>query len=138
MTMKDMCETVERAGIIKELNGHCPPTAEQIFNYSPTGELSRVFEWYAMAQLVLGEDKLNAMSRKDKATERMVGDRYLKFTYLGEDISEFITYENGKSNPFGWSCYDIIHAFEKIGIIYCGFPKDLKEGYTIEGEEVVA
>lgn len=49
LSMKDICEHIVKADLFEK-----PLTAEEIFNYSPTGELSRVFEWYAIACKVLG------------------------------------------------------------------------------------
>ena len=54
ITMKQMCETIVRAGILKKEDGSAP-TPLEIFNYSPTGELSQVFLWYNQAKAVLAE-----------------------------------------------------------------------------------
>lgn len=54
MNGKEMCETIIRAGILVKSDGTAP-TAEEIWYYSPTGELNRVFLWYDMARCVLGE-----------------------------------------------------------------------------------
>ncbi len=51
-TMKDMCETIVEADFLRSPDG-TPPTAEQIFNYSPTGELFDVFFWYETARTIL-------------------------------------------------------------------------------------
>lgn len=56
MSCKDMCETIVEADILRKSNGE-PPTAHEIFNYSPTGELFMIFEWYAIAKEVLKEKK---------------------------------------------------------------------------------
>ena len=53
LTGKDMCEWIVKSGILRRPDGTAP-TAEEIWNYSPTGELSAVFEWYDMAVIVLG------------------------------------------------------------------------------------
>jgi hypothetical protein len=55
MTYKEMCETIAAANILKFQDG-TQPTAEQIFNYSPTGELFMIPEWYAIAKKKLEED----------------------------------------------------------------------------------
>ncbi|WP_146153576.1 hypothetical protein [Adhaeribacter arboris] len=52
-TFKDMCALIEEAQIL-EVDGKFA-TAQQIFNYSPTGELYRIQEWYLMALTVLGK-----------------------------------------------------------------------------------
>jgi len=49
LSMKDMCEHIVKAQILSP-----DITAQEIFNYSPSGELNRVFEWYAMACYKLG------------------------------------------------------------------------------------
>jgi hypothetical protein len=48
VTMKEMCETIEREHFLKAKDGHFM-SAEEIWNYSPTGELALIEEWYAMA-----------------------------------------------------------------------------------------
>ena len=45
ITMQEMCQVIE-AGNIFEV----PMTAEEIFNYSSTGELSEIFGWYEIAK----------------------------------------------------------------------------------------
>jgi len=52
LTMKDMCETIEKAGILEKKDGTAP-TAKEIFEYSSTGELFMIFEWYAIAKKIL-------------------------------------------------------------------------------------
>lgn len=52
MTMKDMCDTIVESGILKRKDGSSP-TSEEIFHYSPTGELFMIFGWYEIALLVL-------------------------------------------------------------------------------------
>ena len=42
-----MCDTIVEADFLT-IEGR-KPTAEEIFNYSPTGELSEVFNWYYTA-----------------------------------------------------------------------------------------
>ncbi len=54
MTYREMCEAIERAGIVRRADGTAP-TEREIFEYSPTGELDRVHEWYAMALLKEGQ-----------------------------------------------------------------------------------
>ena len=65
-----------------------------------------------------------------KATETTVGSKFLHFTWNGEDITEDVTYENGKANPFGWSQYEITFADERIGWLESGYPIDMKEGFA--------
>ena len=52
MTFKAACETIERADILRMPDGSAP-TAEQIFAYSPRGELAMISIWYAEACDVL-------------------------------------------------------------------------------------
>jgi hypothetical protein len=49
-----MCETIVEADILRSKDGETP-TAEDIFNYSPGGELFMVFQWYELAKGVLAE-----------------------------------------------------------------------------------
>ena len=41
MTMREMCETIEKAGILKKADDSSP-TAREIFEYSPNGELFEI------------------------------------------------------------------------------------------------
>lgn len=52
MTMKEMCEKIVESDILRKPNGEAP-TAREIFEYSPSGELFMVFEWYDMAVEVI-------------------------------------------------------------------------------------
>jgi hypothetical protein len=52
VTMKQMCEHIVKADLLERPDG-TKPTAKEIFNYSSTGELYMVFEWYKMACEVL-------------------------------------------------------------------------------------
>ncbi len=54
ITMKEMCETIIKADFLRRDDGSAP-TAEEIFSYSPTGELFTIFEWYWQAVGILGE-----------------------------------------------------------------------------------
>jgi hypothetical protein len=60
MTMREMCETIVQSGILKKTDGTAP-TAEEIFNYSPTGELFMIFEWYEVAKEKLSLDQQDHM-----------------------------------------------------------------------------
>ena len=51
-TMKEMCEVIVTADILRKKDGTAP-TAMEIFESSPTGELYQVFMWYEMAKSVL-------------------------------------------------------------------------------------
>jgi hypothetical protein len=61
----------------------------------------------------------------------------LTFTKDGKDILEGIDLRNGKSNPFGWSTFEVWlteHGGEtmiehKIADLYCGEPQNLADGY---------
>lgn len=46
--MKQMCEHIESTGVLV-CNDGSKPTAVEIFNYSSTGELWKVFIWFDMA-----------------------------------------------------------------------------------------
>jgi hypothetical protein len=45
VTMQEMCEHIVRADILQFKDGTIPK-AEEIFNYSSSGELYMVFKWY--------------------------------------------------------------------------------------------
>lgn len=45
------------------------------------------------------------------------------------DISDHIELE-GKSNPFGWSNYEVLYQEQVIGKVYCTVPQDFIEGYS--------
>ena len=47
LTYKEMCEFISWSGMFKREGK--PLTAEEIFNYSPTGELFMITEWHAQA-----------------------------------------------------------------------------------------
>jgi hypothetical protein len=55
MTFKAMCEEIVAADFLRKKDGTAP-TAEEIWRYSPTGELYMIFEWYETA-LVVGTFK---------------------------------------------------------------------------------
>ena len=48
-TMEEMCETIVKAKLLKNKDG-TEPTAKEIYEYSPAGELSMVFFWYKAAK----------------------------------------------------------------------------------------
>lgn len=52
--MQEMCETIVRSGLLAKEDGTAP-TSEEIFKYSPTGELSKIWDWYKYAKVLLGE-----------------------------------------------------------------------------------
>lgn len=48
----DICEVIETSGILKKKDGS-NPSAIEIFNYSPTGELFMIHEWFDIALMKL-------------------------------------------------------------------------------------
>ena len=52
-----------------------------------------------------------------------------------KDISDDITLENGKSNPFGWSQQEVHYEGKRIGWIENGSPMDFEEGFTFKLSE---
>ena len=48
----DICEVIETSGILKKKDGS-NPSAIEIFNYSPTGELFMINEWFDIALMKL-------------------------------------------------------------------------------------
>ena len=51
-TFEQMCATIVEAGFLRKKTGELL-TAQEIFNYSPTGELYMLFEWYELAVKIL-------------------------------------------------------------------------------------
>lgn len=55
----------------------------------------------------------------------------------GMDVTAEIETGNGKANPFGLSCNDLLHVQnvngaeikESIGYLYCGYPHGIAPGY---------
>ena len=62
ITFLDMCKVIVKSGILRKQDG-TPPTAEEIWNYSPNGELFMIFEWYKVAKKVLSEKATENDSR---------------------------------------------------------------------------
>ena len=61
-TFKEMCEYIAAAQFLRKDEHYL--TSEEIFNYSPTGELYMLFEWYCIAVKVNeARAKLNATLR---------------------------------------------------------------------------
>ena len=58
-TMKQMCEHIVKADILQFKDDKSSPTAEEIFNYSPTGELYMVFQWFNEACHKIGLPETN-------------------------------------------------------------------------------
>ena len=50
-----MCEVISESKILRHKETGKNPSAEEIYNYSPTGELYKIFEWYDLAVAVLAE-----------------------------------------------------------------------------------
>jgi hypothetical protein len=67
----------------------------------------------------------------------------LFFTKNGADITDGIDLRNGKSNPFGWSTYEVwltepggeTMIEYKIADIYCGEPISLADGFGFRIEK---
>ena len=52
MTFKDMCDVIVSAKFLCNKDGTLR-TSEEVFNYSATGELYMIFEWYQIALVML-------------------------------------------------------------------------------------
>jgi len=65
MTMQDLCEVIAKANVLEKADG-TPLTAREVFDYSPTGELSDIFFWYPVAVGILADRGDEAM-KKDHA-----------------------------------------------------------------------
>ena len=63
-TIKEMCETIVKADFLRNQDGSSP-TAEQIFNSSPSGELFQVFEWYEDAKQILESKDMSGPARAE-------------------------------------------------------------------------
>ena len=68
------------------------------------------------------------------------GIRY-RILHQSKDVTSEVFLTDGKSSPFGWSQYKLVHRETvapgceddvDIGWLYCGEPKLTKEGYTWE------
>lgn len=51
MTGRQMCEAIRAADFLRKANGTAP-TAKEIWESSPSGELYQVFEWFEIAKVV--------------------------------------------------------------------------------------
>lgn len=59
MTYMEMCKTIEKAAILTRRDGS-KPTANEIWNYSPSGEIYMLHVWYGIA--------VAALSTKEEAS----------------------------------------------------------------------
>ena len=68
------------------------------------------------------------------------GTRY-RILHESKDVTAEVYITDGRSNPFGWSQYRMIHRDTvapgctediEIGWLYCGEPDLKREGYTFE------
>lgn len=53
-TMKEMCEIIAKSKVLKK-DDNTYPTSIEIFNYSRTGELFMIWEWYGVAKLKMSK-----------------------------------------------------------------------------------
>jgi len=53
MTGKEVCELIVKADFLRKPDGTAP-TADEIWESSPTGELYQVFQWFEQAKLIIG------------------------------------------------------------------------------------
>lgn len=60
--------------------------------------------------------------------------RLIIYDNQANDISDDVTLENRKSNPFGWSQAEIHYKGERIGWLENGFPMDFKKGFSFREE----
>ena len=71
--------------------------------------------------------------------------RLLVFDAGGDDISDELELQDGKSNPFGWSQYRLVHVHningskieDFVGWLESGSPMNFVEGYTYKIEDTV-
>ncbi len=62
-TGKEMCETIVKADFLRKDDGTAP-TADEIWNYSPTGEISMVILWYWEAKEILAQPPVAAPEKE--------------------------------------------------------------------------
>lgn len=48
------------------------------------------------------------------------------------DISDDVTFENGRALPGGWSSREIHYEGKRIGWLNCGYPDDFEPGFSFE------
>lgn len=79
---KHMCETIAVAEIMQNKDGTLM-TAEEIFNYSATGELFSVHIWYLMSLQKTGKlrDEIKKTAHLDKSINCFIADQD---TYAGD------------------------------------------------------
>ena len=90
-----MCKVIFESKYLKGKNGHPDPTSpEDIFNYSPTGELYNIYEWYEIATTIL--------------YRRMIWAREVQGgppSWLSKiDNDKFTYFEKVNPNPQGYTC----------------------------------
>ena len=71
LSMKEMCEAVAESQTLSKKDG-TSPTADEIFNYSSTGELYMIFVWYdAIMEIAkrIREDFDTALAEEKKNIE---------------------------------------------------------------------
>ena len=57
--------------------------------------------------------------------------------YKGDkDISNDVSLENGKGNPFGWSQQEVHYQGKLIGWLESGNFMDFEKGYTFKDEKI--
>jgi len=66
-TFKEVCEVIAESNILSNKEG-INPTPEQVFDYSPTGELFMLWEWYEIAVQVIEHDKTCGSCREGRRT----------------------------------------------------------------------
>jgi hypothetical protein len=52
LTLKRVCTIIEKSKVLIKNDG-TNPTADEIWNYSPTGELFMIWEWWYQAKMKL-------------------------------------------------------------------------------------
>ena len=58
-------------------------------------------------------------------------EQLLIFDKDGCDISDMVSWVDGRGNPLGWSQYKLMYMGRQIGWLESGNP-DLEEGYSYE------
>jgi hypothetical protein len=82
---REICEVIESAQIL--YCGDRPATAKEIWEYSPSGELYMLPEWYGLAVIKIGIENDDIILDIRVALSRVIGER---FQDLGAYIHEMI------------------------------------------------
>lgn len=112
VTIKEMCEVIAQSKMLTNKKGE-HPTAEQVFKYSPTGELFDIFFWYPEACKILGiEPRYSKAIIKGLVVNK---DRSIE---IRSDMGEFTGSICGRGQPSrdysGYWIWDKVNNTDKV------------------------